>query len=97
MECYAAPVVEPPQAEEAPQDEHSTESLPHAPTQSMLEATSTISPPAPTAPTTVPVPESTSLHLLFHQLHLLIGALHDHICHRVLCHGTFVPDTDYYT
>ncbi|KAL6329585.1 hypothetical protein AAG906_022289 [Vitis piasezkii] len=40
-------------------DEHSTESVPHAPTPSMPEATSTVPPPAPTAPTTVPIPEST--------------------------------------
>ncbi|XP_034679713.1 lysine-rich arabinogalactan protein 19-like [Vitis riparia] len=51
---YSVLVVEPPQGEEAPQDEHSTDSIPHAPIPPMPEATSTVPPPTP------PVPLATS-------------------------------------
>ena len=51
LTCYAALVVEPPQAEEVPQVKHSTKSLPHALVPPMPEVTSTVPPPAPTAPT----------------------------------------------
>ena len=60
LACYAAPIVEPPQAEEVSQVEHSTESLPHAPTPPMPEVPSTIPLPTPATPTTMLVPKSTS-------------------------------------
>ena len=41
---YSVLVAEPPQGEEASQDEHSTDSVPHAPAPLMLEATSTVPP-----------------------------------------------------
>ena len=44
---YSVLVAEPPQGEEASQDEHSTDSVPHAPAPLMLEATSTVPPAAP--------------------------------------------------
>ena len=63
---YPVPVAEPPQVEEASQDEHSIDSVPHAPAPPMPEAVSTVPPLALITPTTLLVPKNTSItpHIL---------------------------------
>ena len=68
---YSVPIAKPPQAEKAPQDEHSTYSIPHALAPPMPEATSTVPPLAPTHLPQCPYVRVLLLHILFNQLYLL--------------------------